>query len=124
MTAFISKFKKLSRKEENQELIKHSFAALIARIGGAIAAFLMNLVVARYLGASQAGYFFLAVTVTTLISTIGRIGADQTILRFVGIYSSGSEWNKVHGVLRKIIYWSNITTLPLTIIICIFSKQI
>ncbi|MBV9961195.1 MAG: oligosaccharide flippase family protein [Parafilimonas sp.] len=124
MAAFISKFKKLSKKEENKELIKHSFAALIARIGGAIAAFLMNLVVARYLGASEAGYFFLAVTITTLISTIGRIGADQTILRFVGIYSSASDWNKVHGVLRKIINWSNLTTIPLTAIICVFSKQI
>src|SRR6476469_5907314 len=103
MVSVIETVKKLNKKEENKELVKHSFLSLLARIGGAGAAFLMNVIVARSLGADKAGYFFLAVTITTLVATIGRVGADQTILRFVSIFGSNSEWGKVHAVLRKFI---------------------
>src|SRR6478735_9633371 len=124
MPTLISKFQVLKKKEENKELVKHSFVSLLVRIGGAAAAFFMNVVAARYLGAEQAGYFFLAVTVSTLIATIGRVGADQTILRFVSIYGEEKQWNKVHAAVRKIIGWSSFLLIGLTTLICIFSKQI
>src|SRR6266487_228954 len=113
-----------SKKEENKELVLHSLLAFIVRIGGAAASFLMNIVIARYLGASESGYFFLAITVSTLLVSIGRIGGDQVILRFVSIYSDKQEWSKVNGVMSKIISWSFITTTLITIPICVFSKQI
>ncbi|HEX5151088.1 MAG TPA: flippase [Parafilimonas sp.] len=124
MQQIISKFAKLNKREENKELVKHSFISLLVRLGGAAAAFLMNVVAARYLGAEQAGYFFLAVTVSTLIATIGRVGADQTILRFVSVYGQQDDWNKVHAAIRKIIGWSSILLISLTTLICVFSKQI
>jgi len=124
MPTLISKFQVLKKKEENKELVKHSFVSLLVRIGGAAAAFFMNVVAARYLGAEQAGYFFLAVTVSTLIATIGRVGADQTILRFVSVYGEQKQWNKVHAAIRKIISWSSFLLIGLTTLICIFSKQI
>ena len=124
MSTLISKFQLLKKKEENKELVKDSFVALLVRIGGAIAAFFVNVVAARYLGAEQAGYFFLAVTVSTLIATVGRVGADQTILRFVSVYGELQQWNKVHAAIRKIMGWSSLLLIGCTALICIFSKQI
>jgi O-antigen/teichoic acid export membrane protein len=124
MVSIIAKLKSLGKKEENKEVVKHSFISLLVRIGGAVAAFFMNVVAARYLGAEQAGYFFLAVTITILFATIGRIGADQTVMRFVSVLGSNNEWNKVHAVLRKIKLWSWLPLSLLTIIVCVFSKQI
>lgn len=113
-----------SKKEENRELVKHSMLALIVRVSGAGVAFLMNVVIARYLGSKEAGYFFLAFTVSVMLATIGRVGADQTVLRFVSIYGKQKEWDKVHGVINTLMKWGLMVTGAMAIIICIFSKPI
>jgi O-antigen/teichoic acid export membrane protein len=120
----ISKIQSLTKKEENKELLFHSLLSVLVRIGGAAAAFLMNVVVARYLGAMEAGYFFLAVTVTTLLATLARFGADISVLRFVSIHSELQEWNKVRGLMSIIMRWTYIPVCIVTLIVCIFSKQI
>ncbi len=124
MGAILNKFKKFGKKEENKELLRHSFIALFLRVGGAGIAFLMNVVVARYLGASQAGYFFLAVSITTLVASIGRVGADQTVLRFVSIHAAKNEWPEVHAVMKKMMSWTYLPLLFFTAIICIFAAPI
>ncbi|MEO8116286.1 MAG: oligosaccharide flippase family protein [Bacteroidota bacterium] len=124
MQRIIKKFKKFRKKEENNELVKHSLVSLFVRMGGAAAAFFMNIVVARYLGATEAGYFFLAVTTATLLATIGRVGADQTIMRFVSVLGENKEWNKLHAVMRKILLWSGLPLTIVTVFVCLFAKQI
>lgn len=124
MPAIISKLKNLGKKEENRELVRHSFIALFLRVGGAGISFLMNVVVARYLGASESGYFFLAVSITTLVASIGRVGADQTILRFVSIHSAKKQWPEVNAVMRKMLSWSYLPLILLSSIFCIFAAPI
>jgi O-antigen/teichoic acid export membrane protein len=113
-----------SKKEENKELVTHSMLALIARIAGSGIAFLMNVVIARYLGEKEAGYFFLAVTVSVVLGTIGRVGADQSVLRFISIHSKRQEWQHVHGVINILMKWGLWATCAITIILCIFSGTI
>ena len=113
-----------SKKEENKELVTHSMLALIVRLSGAGIAFFMNVVIARYLGERESGFFFLAVTVSIVLGTIGRVGADQSVLRFVSIYSRLNEWEKVHGVINILMKWGLIVTCIMTIIVCIFSRAI
>jgi O-antigen/teichoic acid export membrane protein len=124
MLGVVKKLKSVTKKEENKELLIHSMLSVGVRIGGAAAAFLMNVVVARYLGAKESGYFFLAISVTTLIATICRIGSDVTVLRFVSVHSELGEWDKVHGLMQIIMKWTFIPISIVTLIVCIFSKQI
>ena len=118
------KLKNFGKNAENKELVKHSFLALVIRIFGAGAAFLMNVVVARYIGAEQAGYFFLAVSITTLVASIGRVGADQTVLRFVSIHAEKKEWPNVHAVMKKMMMWTYLPLIFFTVVMCVFAKQI
>lgn len=124
MPAIIAKLKKLGKKEENKELIRHSFIALFLRVGGAGISFIMNVVVARYLGASEAGYFFLAISITTLVASMGRVGADQTVLRFVSIHASKEEWPEVNAVMRKMLSWTYLPLIFLSSIFCFFAEPI
>jgi len=124
MGKLYSRITSLHKNKDNKELVLDSLVALIVRVGAAAATTVMTIVITRHLGASQSGYFFLAVTVTTLLVTIGRIGSDQTVLRFVSVHSALEEWGKVHGLVSKMALW---TVVPLSIIaaiVCIFSKQI
>jgi len=124
MQKIISKLRGFNKKEENKELVKHSMLALFVRTGSAIAAFLMNVVVARYLGASEAGYFFLANTFIMLVATMGRIGADNAIMRYVSIYGVDEDYNSMHGIVAGINKIVLLITIALTVIICVFSRQI
>src|SRR5947208_3119353 len=118
------KFVSFTKKEENKELLTHSMLALIVRIAGAGVTFLMNIVIARYLGAKEAGFFFLAVTVSIVLGTIGRVGADQSILRFVSIHSKRQEWEEVNGVINILMRWGLIATSIIGAIIALFAGPI
>lgn len=124
IATLVKKLKKGYNKEENKELIVHSLFSFTTRILGGIAAFAMNIVVARYLKIEQSGYIFLAITVTTLVATLSRVGADITVLRYVGVHSARKEWSHVNSIMRTVLKWSYIPVIAVTIIVCIFSKQI
>ena len=65
--------KKFSSKVENRELLIDSITAFFIRILAAIASFLMNMVVARKLGAYNSGSFFLCFAVITVIAVVVRL---------------------------------------------------
>lgn len=124
MKKIIKKFKKFNSKEENKELLVHSIMSLFIRGIAAVIAFLMNVVVSRKLGADEAGYFFLAVAFTTITASIGRIGADNTVLRFVSVHGAKQEWAQVNAVMRRMMSWTYIPLIILAVVGCAFSKQI
>ena len=80
--------KNLAKRLYRSELVRGSFIALCIKVLAAGAAFAMNLVVARQLGAEQAGYFFLCFTSMMLVSGICRQGYDNALVRFIAAENS------------------------------------
>jgi O-antigen/teichoic acid export membrane protein len=114
----------MKRNEENKELVKDSFFALIVRGVGSVAALLMSVVITRCLGANEAGYFFLAFTIITVASVITRLGTDDVIIRFSSIHSSKNEWGKVQGALKVMLTWVLVLSSVVGILIGVFSNFI
>ncbi len=81
-----------------QEVMKGASLAFVLRVLGAGFAFAFNVVIARLLGADGAGLYFLALSVTVIGSVIGRVGLDNTLLRFTATHATKGEWGKVKGV--------------------------
>jgi len=75
-------------------------SALAIRTLGTLLGFIVSVLVARLLGAEGAGVYFLTLSVATIAATIGRIGFDNTVVRFVASYASENEWGTVHFVYR------------------------
>jgi O-antigen/teichoic acid export membrane protein len=115
---------KIKSNEANKELIINSSVAFIVRIGGAIASFLMNVAVARYLGIDDSGDFFLALAIITIVATIVRMGGDNAILRFVGIHGPKKEWVEVRGVMQKMVYAVLVFSCFITILLLVNEKFI
>lgn len=122
--AFLKKIIQYPKTKSTKELISHSLVALIIRTIGAGAAFIMSIVVSRYLGAEGAGYLFLGITVSTLIATLGRVGADLSVLKYISIHAGKNEWPMIAAVLKVFLQWTYLPTLILTIFICCLSKPI
>ncbi len=82
------------------EFIWASIVSLFLRGLGAVIAFVLSLVVARNLGAEQAGVFFLALGVMTICSTFARLGFDQPVTRLVSAALARKDYTRIHT-----IYW-------------------
>ncbi len=81
-------------------LAREAGSAFVLYAFGAALSFLLNVVLARVLGASGAGAFFLAFTALTVASLVGRLGLDNALLRFSGAFAGSDEWERVAGVER------------------------
>lgn len=99
----LSRFPALRNRldEHMLEVINGAAIALVLKVLGAGLAFLFNLVLARTLGAEGAGLYFLALTVTTIATVFGRMGLDNTLLRFTAANAAVEDWASVKGVYLK-----------------------
>lgn len=88
--------------------IQHSVLAKRASINGLVAAagffatLLLNIILARLMGAEQFGIYMVVFNWVVVLAAVGRLGADQTLLRFVAAYRVSGNL----GALRGILVWS------------------
>lgn len=104
------------------EIFSKSVVAYVLKIAGVGLAFLFQITIARYLGASGAGIYFLALTIITLVATVSRLGMDNSVTRFVAAHASEQNWAKVKGVVRHAIFIGFVTS-AVTSMALFFSAQ-
>lgn len=97
---------KLGGDAHSWEVLLGSAVAMLVKVLAAGAAFLMNIVVARKLGASESGLFFLGMTIATLVAAVARMGLDNTLLRFVAAEQSSGNPGAVLGIYRHATRWA------------------
>lgn len=81
------------------EIVRHSLWAYGMKVAGALLAFIFNVAIARILGASGAGIYFLSLSIVIIASVISRIGLDVTLLRFVSLHDVKNEQEKLRFVV-------------------------
>lgn len=110
----IVNIKKKISDDHSREMLLGSAVAMLVKVLAAGAAFLMNLVVARSLGASEAGLFFFGLTLITLLAAISRMGLDNSLVRFVAAEHNQQNSTAVLGVYRKGMLWASGLSLVIT----------
>lgn len=83
------------------EVLKGASSAFAIRALGVGCSFAFNVLLGRILGANSIGIYFLALTLTTIATVIGRIGIDNALLRYIASGASIDDWKMVGGVYRK-----------------------
>lgn len=77
------------------------FGALIAfsfRCFGAAITFAMTIIVVRSLGPTQAGYFYLGMSMVMMLATIGNLGLEYALLRFSSAAAALGQWPTVRAL--------------------------
>jgi O-antigen/teichoic acid export membrane protein len=93
---------KIAALDDNiRDVILTGSIAFVLRVTGAGLSFSVNIILARLLGAEGAGTYYLALTVTSIASIIGRVGLDNTLMRFGSTFASQGEWGKVQSTHRR-----------------------
>ena len=98
-----------------REMIRGSVVGLVVKVLAAVSLFAMNVVVTRYLGAAQAGLFFLGFTLVTIFATFGRLGLEQALVRFVATEFANRAFGCLHSVYSKAVFWTMIASAILTL---------
>jgi O-antigen/teichoic acid export membrane protein len=80
------------------DLLSGASVAGALRAVAAILAFGLTVVLGRILGTEATGVYFLAFTTVTVAATIGRVGLDNAVLRFVAAHAAGNRWSRVGRV--------------------------
>jgi len=62
--------------------------------------FVLAVLLARILGADQFGQYTLALATTALVGSIGKVGMDSAVVRFVAVYTGNKDEAGVWGVLQ------------------------
>ena len=88
-------------KRKGDGVLFQSLLAFSVKGFGAVAAFIMSLVLSRNLGAEQSGYFFLGFTVIMFLGAVTRCGFDNVILRHTAAAKSSGDWQAVRLVFLR-----------------------
>ncbi len=110
----------LSRADPHlQEVARGAAVALVLKVLGAVLTFLFNVEIARMFGAAGTGVFSLAFTVATIATVFGRMGMDNTLLRFVAASAAAGDWVAVKGAYRKGIGISTAAATLATVVLVV-----
>lgn len=84
-----------------KDVIRGSSVAFSLKVFGIGLNFIFNLYLVRVLGAENTGLYYLALTVMVMGVTVGCLGLENTLLRFIASKSSIRDFSAVKGVYNK-----------------------
>lgn len=105
-------------QSRHKDVFVASGLAFVVRIVGAFAGFIATIFVARELGAVEAGYYFLAFSIVSILAAVSQLGMDNTLLRFIGANPGQSD-----SVFRKAMIASGIFSAAMALCLYYFSSH-
>jgi len=103
--------------EHMREILHGASTAFLLKGVGALLMLAVYVLLGRLLGPTEAGLYFLALTILTIAAILGRIGLDNTVLRFVAGYAATGDWATVKGVHRKATALTTLASVTATLIL-------
>ena len=102
-----------------REVVNGASVAFALKVVAAGFGLAFNVVLARLLGAEDAGLYFLALTCVSIAAVLGRAGLDNTVIRFIAASAAVQDWVSVKGMYTKgvkfVLTGSSITTVLLVL---------
>jgi len=100
---------------DSKELITGSAVSFSVKLLAAVTALVVNILIARRLGAEQAGLYYLGLSIVTLLSLISVFGLNHILVRQIAQFSIDDQLPKIHGALLQSI----LITLPISSVLTI-----
>lgn len=85
----------------NRGLTAGATGSLALRVGLTGLSVVISIMLARFLGAGQYGYYTYALAWINLIAVPTGLGLDRLLVREVAVYQAQSKWRLLRGLLRR-----------------------
>lgn len=83
-----------------KSFLKSSGLAFAARIIGAASGICMTYVISTNLAVDEAGLFFFAFAIFTVLGTLSTLGLTTAFIRFIGGFLAENNWGVINGIFR------------------------
>lgn len=90
---------KLARSQSLTSLFQKAAIALCLQILGIAVAYLMQVLLARWMGAVQYGIYEYVISISTFLGFLAGLGLPNCLLRFIPKYSIQEDWGKLRGII-------------------------
>jgi len=97
-----------ARAALRSRLLMATSATLGVKFPGAAISFLLQILLARVLGAEQYGVYAYVFTWVIAVEVIGAFGLDTASVRFVAVYHSKEQWSWLRGFCRRAYQLSSV----------------
>ncbi len=113
-------------KSENasRALFKKGFYATVAKVLGAVAVFLINLILARSLGVEDFGTFTLSLTVISVMAVFARLGFDTFLIRELSSTKNAAKDGYAAAISRSMIFLLFILSTVLFLSVSLFEQNL
>lgn len=120
-------FRKITEKVKSggrNELISGSLWAFGFRIPGILFSYLLLFIISYYYDAAVLGVFTLTLTIIQITGTVGRLGLDTGLLRYISGFRAQNKWQALAATYKKGIATAIIFTIFLVMILYFPSEWI
>jgi len=94
------------------------------RVFGTGTGFIVSILIARFLGAEDAGLYFLAISIVTFLAVSSRVGLDMIIIKYTGRFIDKEDKGTAKDILIKATLISMPIALTISATIFLFSDTI
>jgi len=94
-------------------LFEKAAIALCVQVLGIAVAYLMQVLLARWMGVVEYGIYEYAISIGTFLGFLAGLGLPNCLLRFIPKYSVGEDWGKLRGIVWgswRYVFFSSILT--------------
>lgn len=102
-------------KKVKKELVIGSISSVIIRVIGLFLSLLSGVLIARYLGAEQYGFYAYVFALVSLFSLPGQFGMPQLVMRETAKYMVNEQWEAMRGLW----IWSIVFTIFMTVLVAL-----
>ena len=113
---------RFAKSELLTSLFQKAAIALCLQILGIGVAYTMQVLLARWMGASQYGVYEYVISIGTFFGFLAGLGLPNCLLRFIPKYSVSEDWGKLRGIVWgswRYVFFSGVLIALLSIFILI-----
>lgn len=89
----------LKKRLHLPKFIRHVGLAFALQVSGAGLTFLMQIALARWMGAPSYGAYAYTIAIATVLGAATGLGLPTALLRYIPAYLTAKDWPRLHGVL-------------------------
>lgn len=92
-------FNRLAKSELLAVLFRGTAIALVIQLAGIAVSYGMQVLLARWMGATQYGVYDYVISIGTFLGFLAALGLPSCLLRFIPEYSVQENWGKLRGIV-------------------------
>ena len=113
---------RFAKSELLTSLFEKAAIALCLQVIGIAVAYTMQVLLARWMGASQYGVYEYVISIGTFLGFLAGLGLPNCLLRYIPKYSVGEDWGKLRGIVWgswRYVFFSSVAIALLSILISV-----